>query len=410
VGSIPIADVMKVGADKAARGPLTGLRVLDLTRLLPGPMATLHLADQGAEVIKIEDTGLGDYARTFGPGADQANAEGKDSPFFRMLNRNKKSLRLDLKQAAGVAAFLRLAATADVIFESFRPGVVDRLGIGYAAVRAINPRIVYCAITGYGQTGPWAHYAGHDLNYIAMTGLLEQNGTPGSAPAIPDFQIGDLLGGSLTSLVGVLTAVIGAKATGQGCHVDVAMADAILVHSVLPLAATQTPEGLAHRGEGEMTGTLPGYGVYATADDRYLAVGAIESKFWRTLCAAVGLPALATVEMTNAAVMKDARAALAAVIKTQPLAHWEKTLVPLDCCVTPVLRVDEAVNHPQFIARQVIVDEAGLTQCAPPFKLSHWPPPDMQPAAASGADSAAVLQTAGYSADEIETLRRDGVI
>lgn len=410
MGSIPIADVMKVGAGKAARGPLTGLRVLDLTRLLPGPMATLHLADQGAEVIKIEDTGLGDYARTFGPGADQANAEGKDSPFFRMLNRNKKSLRLDLKQAAGVAAFLRLAATADVIFESFRPGVVDRLGIGYAAVRAINPRIVYCAITGYGQTGPWAHYAGHDLNYIAMTGLLEQNGTPGSAPAIPDFQIGDLLGGSLTSLVGVLTAVIGAKATGQGCHVDVAMADAILAHSVLPLAATQTPEGLAHRGEGEMTGTLPGYGVYATADDRYLAVGAIESKFWRTLCAAVGLPALATVEMTNAAVMKDARAALAAVIKTQPLAHWEKTLVPLDCCVTPVLRVDEAVNHPQFIARQVIVDEAGLTQCAPPFKLSHWPPPDMQPAAASGADSAAVLQTAGYSADEIETLRRDGVI
>lgn len=410
MGSIPIADVMKVGVDKAARGPLTGLRVLDLTRLLPGPMATLHLADQGAEVIKIEDTGLGDYARTFGPGADQANAEGKDSPFFRMLNRNKKSLRLDLKQAAGVAAFLRLAATADVIFESFRPGVVDRLGIGYAAVRAINPRIVYCAITGYGQTGPWAHYAGHDLNYIAMTGLLEQNGTPGSAPAIPDFQIGDLLGGSLTSLVGVLTAVIGAKATGQGCHVDVAMADAILAHSVLPLAATQTPEGLAHRGEGEMTGTLPGYGVYATADDRYLAVGAIESKFWRTLCAAVGLPALATVEMTNAAVMKDARAALAAVIKTQPLAHWEKTLVPLDCCVTPVLRVDEAVNHPQFIARQVIVDEAGLTQCAPPFKLSHWPPPDMQPAAASGADSAAVLQTAGYSADEIETLRRDGVI
>jgi len=410
---------MKVGTPKAlpagragetARGPLAGLRVLDLTRLLPGPMATLHLADQGAEVIKIEDTGLGDYARTFGPGASQANARGQDSPFFRMLNRNKKSLRLDLKQPAGVQAFLRLAAESDVIFESFRPGVVDRLGIGYDVVRAINPRIVYCAITGYGQTGPWAHYAGHDLNYIAMTGLLEQNGTPGSAPAIPDFQIGDLLGGSLASLVGVLTAVIGAKATGQGCHVDVAMADAILAHSVLPLAATQTAEGLAPRGEGVMTGASPGYGVYATADDRYLAVGAIESKFWQTLCVAVGLPLLAKLDMTNAAEMKDARAALAAVIKAQPLAYWEKTLVPLDCCVTPVLRIEEAVKHPQFIARQIVVEEAGVTQCAPPFKLSHWPLPDMQPAAASGADSVAVLQAVGFSADEIETLRRDGVI
>jgi alpha-methylacyl-CoA racemase len=288
---------MKVGADNAARGPLTGLRVLDLTRLLPGPMATLHLADQGAEVIKIEDTGLGDYARTFGPGADQANAEGKDSPFFRMLNRNKKSLRLDLKQAAGVAAFLRLAATADVIFESFRPGVVDRLGIGYAAVRAINPRIVYCAITGYGQTGPWAHYAGHDLNYIAMAGLLAQNGTPGSAPAIPDFQIGDLLGGSLTSLVGVLTAVIGAKATGQGCHVDVAMADALLAHSVLPLAAVLLiPRiGLAPRGEGDMTGASPGYGVYTPRRMSVISRSVRLSPSSGARCAmrAVGLPALA---------------------------------------------------------------------------------------------------------------------
>lgn len=410
VASTPIADVMKVGAAETARRPLAGLRVLDLTRLLPGPMATLHLADQGAEVIKIEDTGLGDYARTFGPGASQANAEGQDSPFFRMLNRNKKSLRLDLKQPAGVQAFLRLAAEADVIFESFRPGVVDRLGIGYATVRAINPRIVYCSITGYGQTGPWAHYAGHDLNYIAMTGLLEQNGTLGSAPAIPNYQIGDLLGGSLTSLVGVLTAVIGAKATGQGCHVDVAMAEAILAHSVLPLAAMQTAEELAPRGEGAMTGASPGYGVYATADDRYLAVGAIEFKFWQTLCIAVGLPALAKLDMTNAAEMKHAREALAAVIKTQPLAYWEKTLVPLDCCVTPVLRIDEAVKHPQFIARQIVVDAARVTQCAPPFKLSHWPPPDMQPAVAAGADSEAVLQAAGYSVDEIEAMRRDGVI
>ena len=407
---IGTAKVIKVGAGDTAHGPLAGLRVLDLTRLLPGPMATLHLADQGAQVIKIEDMGLGDYARTFGPGASQANVEGKDSLFFRMLNRNKKSLRLDLKNPAGVQVFLRLAAEADVIFESFRPGVVDRLGIGYEAVQKINPRIVYCSITGYGQTGPWANYAGHDLNYTAMTGLLAQNGLPEGVPVIPDFQIGDLLGGSLTSLVGVLIAVIGAKATGQGCHVDVAMADAILAHSILPLAATQTAEGLAPNGEGDLTGASPGYRVYATSDNRYLAICAIEPKFWQTLCVAVGLPALAKLDMTNAAEMKSAREAMAAVIKTQPLTYWEKTLVPLDCCVTPVLRLDEAVKHPQFVARQVVVDEGGLRQNAPPFKLSHWPPTDMRPAVAAGADSAAALQAVGYSADDIETLRRDGVI
>lgn len=393
-----------------AQGPLAGLRVLDLTRLLPGPMATLHLADQGAEVIKIEDPGLGDYARTFGPGADEANAEGKDSPFFRMLNRNKKSLRLDLKQPAGVRVFLRLAENADVIVESFRPGVVERLGIGYETVRAINPRIVYCAITGYGQTGPWAHYAGHDLNFIAMAGLLDQIGTPGSAPAIPGFQLGDLLGGSLASLVGVLTAVIGAKATGQGSYVDVSMADALLVHSVLPLAAIGAKGGLAPRGAGDMTGASPGYGLYATADGRYLAVGAIEHKFWRTLCHALGLPALADRDMTNTSASAHAREALAAVIRTQTLAHWEATLVPLDCCVTPVLRLDEAVQHPQFVARQVTPQADGMTQCAPPFKLSHWPPAAPQPAVAAGADSDSILRALGYAAAEIDALRAADVI
>jgi crotonobetainyl-CoA:carnitine CoA-transferase CaiB-like acyl-CoA transferase len=393
-----------------ARGPLAGLRVLDLTRLLPGPMATLHLADQGAEVIKIEDPGLGDYARTFGPGAAEANAVGKDSPFFRMLNRNKKSLRLDLKQPAGVQVFLRLAENADVIIESFRPGVVERLGIGYEAVRAINPRIVYCAVTGYGQTGPCAHYAGHDLNFIAMAGLLDQIGTSGSAPAIPGFQIGDILGGSLSSLVGVLTAVIGAQATGQGSYVDVSMADALLAHSVLPLAAVESQGGLAPRGAGDMTGASPGYGLYVTADGRYLAVGAIEYKFWRTLCQALDLPEIIDTDMANAASCTRAREALAAAIGAETLAHWEAVLMPLDCCVTPVLRLDEAIRHPQFVAREVTLQADGMTHCAPPFRLSHWPPPALQPAVAAGADSESILQALGYAAAEIDALRAANVI
>lgn len=391
-------------------GPLSGLRVLDLTRLLPGPMATLHLADQGAEIIKIEDTGAGDYARTMGPGAVAANAAGEDSPLFRMLNRNKKSLRLDLKQAAGVAAFLRLATTADVIFESFRPGVADRLGIGYDTVRAINPRIVYCAITGYGQTGPWAKLAGHDLNYIAMAGLLEQIGTAGGAPAIPDFQIGDLLGGCLTSLVGVLTAVIGAKASGQGSHVDVAMTDAVLGHSVFTLLAAQSAQGLPARGTSELGGGLPCYNVYRTADDRYLAVGALEPKFWQILCNTLGRADLVPFGSATGAEGRRVHDELAAIIAAQPLAHWEQTLVLADCCVTPVLRLDEALVHPQFAARQVATAIGGVTQFAPPFKLSAWPWTAKQPAATAGGDSDAVLRSVGYSDAEIAALRNDRVI
>lgn len=398
------------GAGVTARGPLAGLRVLDLTRLLPGPMATLHLADQGAEVIKIEDTGAGDYARTMGPGAAEANAAGEDSLFYRVLNRNKKNLRLDLKQAAGVEAFLRLAADADIIFESFRPGVAERLGIGYETVRAINPRIVYCAITGYGQTGPWAKLAGHDLNFIAMAGLLEQIGTAGSAPAIPDFQIGDLLGGCLTSLVGVLTAVMGAKATGQGSYVDVAMADAVLGHSLFTLLATQTGQGPSPRGEGELTGAAPCYNVYRTADNRYLAVGAMEPKFWQILCAAVNRPDLAPFGLATGVEGKRVYDELAAVIAAQPLAYWEKTLVPVDCCVTPVLRINETLVHPQFTARQVTAEVDGTTQFAPPFKLSNWPWTEKRPASTAGGDSNEVLHAVGYSAAEIETLRRDRVI
>jgi alpha-methylacyl-CoA racemase len=189
--------------------PLEGLRVLDLTRLLPGPLATQHLADHGAEVIKIEDTGAGDYARSMGP------MHGESSYFFQVVNRNKKSLRLDLKQDRGRELFLRLAATADVLVEGFRPGVMHKLGLDYETVARANPRIVYCSISGYGQNGPYALRAGHDINYIGYAGVLDQTGTAGGAPAIPNLQIGDLLGGTLCSLVGMLIAIIDARATGR---------------------------------------------------------------------------------------------------------------------------------------------------------------------------------------------------
>ncbi|MCX7163370.1 MAG: CaiB/BaiF CoA-transferase family protein [Betaproteobacteria bacterium] len=392
-------------------GPLAGLRILDLTRLLPGPVATMHLADLGAEVIKIEDTGVGDYARTMGPGAHAANG---DSLFFRVVNRNKKSLRLDLKQAAGVEVFMRLARDADVIFESFRPGVVDKLGIGYAAVRAINPRMVYCAITGYGQTGPWADLAGHDLNFIATAGLLDQIGTrdgeSSGAPAIPNLQIGDLLGGALTPLLGVLAAVIGAKATGQGSHVDVAMTDAVLAHTVFPLAATLAHGRPAPRGADLLTGGVPCYGVYRTADDRYLAVGALEPKFWQAFCAAIGRSDLAPFGLATDSEGRRVKAELAALIASQPLAHWQPLVAAVDCCVTPVLRLDETLQHPQVVAREMVVEVGGTKQYAPPFKLSAWPWANATAAPAAGADSDAVLAAAGYAEAEIAALRQARVI
>lgn len=401
----------KVGAGETAPGgPLAGLRVLDLTRLLPGPVATSHLADLGAEVIKIEDTGAGDYARTMGPGAAEANAAGEDSPLFRLVNRNKKSLRLDLKQAAGVEVVLRLAAGADMLFESFRPGVADRLGVGYEAIRAVNPRLVYCAITGYGQTGPWAQRAGHDLNYIATAGLLDQIGTTGGAPAIPNVQIGDLLGGSLTALVGALAAVIGAKTTGQGSYVDIAMTDAVLAHNIFPLLTVQAEGRPLPRGEDLLTGGVPCYGVYRTADARYLAVAALEPKFWQVLCEVIDRPDLSALGLATGSEGERVRCELATLIASQPLTYWQKKFAAADCCVTPVLRLDEVATHPQVVARQMMVNLDGITQFAPPFKFSHWPWARVSPAPVAGADSANILKTAGYAEAEVVALRRSHVI
>ncbi|MCX7172102.1 MAG: CaiB/BaiF CoA-transferase family protein [Proteobacteria bacterium] len=375
--------------------PLAGLTVLDLTRLLPGPAATLHLADLGAAVIKIEDTGIGDYARSLGAGPAAANQAGEDSPFFKLLNRNKRSLRLDLKRAEGVAAFLRLAADADVIVDGFRPGVVDKLGIGYDVVKALNPRIVYCA---------------HDINYIAMAGVLDQIGAKGQAPAVPNFQIGDLLGGALTSLVGLLAALVEARSTGQGRYIDVAMTDAVFAHAYSAMLVTLERGHPAARGEDLLSGGVPCYGVYRTADGRYLAVGALEPKFWDLLCGAVARPDLAPYGLDSGSQGDWAKDQLAALIAAQPLAHWAALFDTVDCCVTPVLTLAEAMHHAQIAARGMLTDVGGMAQFAPPYQFSDFVFEAPQPAPAAGQDSAAILAEAGYSATEIAALRDSGVI
>lgn len=385
----------------SAAKPLNGVRILDLSRLLPGPVASLHLADLGADVIKIEDTGAGDYARTMGEGADGT------SWFFRAVNRNKRGLRLDLKQPEGREVLLRLVASTDILIESFRPGVLDRLGVGYEILRARNPALVYCAITGYGQDGPWALRAGHDLNYIAQAGVLEQTGTADGPPAIPALQIGDLLGGAMSAVAAILAALYQARATGQGSFVDVAMAESVLAHNLFPLFSHAAGAAPA-RGADLLTGGHANYAVYRTADDRYLAVAALEEKFWQLFCDAVGKAAWKSryAETADPALQRE----VASVIGQRPLSDWASLFDVVDCCVTPVLTLAEALDHPQFRARGMAVPADGMTQLAPPFRISGWSFAVERTAPEAGAHSDEVLASIGYSADDILRLRQSRIV
>lgn len=379
--------------------PLAGIRVLDLTRLLPGPVATLHLADLGAEVVKIEDPQVGDYARTMGTG------EGEDSAYFRMINRNKLGLRLDLKQPAGVDVFMRLAATADVIIESFRPGVMDKLGIGYAAVAAVNPKIAYCSLSGYGQDGPYRDHAGHDINYLGYTGVLEQTGNEGGGPVIPNFQIADLLGGALTAAMGILAAVLEAQRTGQGRYIDVAMTDSVLAHTYFAMLRLNDAGQSAPRGSDLLNGGLPCYATYRCADGRYMAVGALEGKFWKICCTALERPEWIT-RQWDAGLRGD----MAALFATRPRDDWAALFATVDCCVTPVLSPEEALENEQIIARKMVLHDRSLAQFAPPLKLSGHDFAIRQPAPKAGEHNAHILRAAGYSEDEIAALVAAGVV
>ena len=379
--------------------PLAGIRVLDLTRLLPGPVATLHLADLGAEVIKIEDPQVGDYARTLGTG------QGEDSAYFRMINRNKQGLRLDLKQAPGVEVFLRLAATADVIVESFRPGVMDKLGIGYAAVAAVNPKIAYCSISGYGQDGPYRDHAGHDINYLGYAGVLDQIGSEGGDPAIPNFQIADLLGGALTAAMGILAAVLEAQRTGQGRYIDVAMTDSVLAHTYFTMLRLNDAGHSAPRGSDLLNGGLPCYATYRCADGRHMAVGALEGKFWKGCCEVLGRPEWLKRQWDAAL-----RSEMAALFATRPRDDWAALFAAVDCCVTPILSPEEALENEQIAARRMVRREDGLTQFAPPLKLSGYEFSVRQPAPKAGEHNAEILRAAGYTDAEIAALAAAGIV
>jgi crotonobetainyl-CoA:carnitine CoA-transferase CaiB-like acyl-CoA transferase len=383
--------------------PLAGIRVLDLTRLLPGPMCTLYLADLGADVVKVEDTGAGDYARRVatsgGSTRDRATA------WFNAINRNKRSMAVDLKSPGGHAAFLALASAADVIVEGFRPGVVASLNVGYDAVRAVNPKVVYCAVSGYGQTGPRAAFAGHDINYLGYAGTLNYTGERGGKPALANLQIADLLGGAASAAIGILAALFGAQRTGRGRYVDVAMADAVLAHQIFLLGALEDDGAVAQRGDDLLTGGVPCYGVYATSDVRWLAVGALEAKFWIALCATLERPDLVPLQFASGDDGERVRAELAAIFGAASLAYWCKRFAGVDCCVTPVLTFDEALADAQFGAREMVIHRPdGSRQYAPPFKLVPGRFAVMRDAPKHGEHTREVLREAGYEDAAIDAL------
>lgn len=358
---------------------LEGVRILDLTRLLPGPHATQLFAQLGAEVIKIEDPAGGDYARTLSPG------------LFDQVNRGKTSITLDLRQAEDVTAFKRLVADADVVIESFRPGVMERLNCGYETLKAINPRLVYAALTGYGQSGPMKDAAGHDLNYLALAGVLDQMGSAGGEPAMSNVQIADLAGGALSCSVGVLAAVIGARASGEGCFVDSAMLDGSLALQSMAMATRATWGRSQPRGCDTLTGALPNYRVYKCRDGKYLAVGALEPKFFSRLLDALkpfGGAAVASASGPKRRAEPGAKPSaqqgdnsrlgrafgdrlsqafanprvarrltkpmhwgLAGVFRLRRRDDWARQLADADACVTPVLTLEEALRHEQVGAR-----------------------------------------------------------
>jgi len=321
--------------------PLTGLLVLDFTTLLPGPLATLMLAEAGAEVIKIERPG-GEAMRAMAPDWHGESAA------FALLNRGKSSLVLDLKLEADRHRLDPLLVRADILVEQFRPGVMAQLGLGYEAVRAINPRLIYCSISGYGQHGPRADEAGHDINYIGTTGLLALQPGPAAAPTVPPALIADIGGGSFPATINILLALRQRDLTGAGCHLDIAMTDAMFTFGWYALAFGAATGRYPGAGDTQLTGGSPRYALYPTHDGKIVACGALEQKFWESFCRTIGLAAHLIDDSADPAAT---RAAISALVAGRTAEEWRPLLAAADCCATIVASLEQALADPHFIAR-----------------------------------------------------------
>jgi crotonobetainyl-CoA:carnitine CoA-transferase CaiB-like acyl-CoA transferase len=384
-------------------GPLDGFLVLDLTRLLPGAYCTLLLADLGAEVVKVEEPGRGDPLRDAPPVVDGGGAA------HLALNRGKRSLTLDLKAAEGPEVLGRLAEGARAVVQSFRPGVADRLGVGYETLTGRNPGLVYCALTGYGQDGPYVDRPGHDVNYSALAGILEQTGTPDGPPVIPAVQVADLAGG-MGGAVGILACLLEAERTGRGQFLDLAMLDAAASWAALLWSGYLATGTRPDRGEWFLTGALACYRVYPAGDGRYLAVGALEPKFWQVLCDALGVSDLADFQF-DANRQEEVAARLGEIFLTRSRDEWVTALEGLQACVAPVNDIAEAVTDRQLVHREMVAEVGG--RIVGPGRLVKLPgrqPEPLAPAPALGEHTDEVLTRAGFTPADVAGLRERGVV
>ncbi len=390
--------------------PLEGIKVLDLSRLAPGPFATMILGDLGADVLMIEAPS-GTVSEMHRPWAEH---DGGREDAFDPLRRNKRSMVLNLKTSEGREVLHKLVAESDVLMEGFRPGVIERLGCDYKTLSAVNPRIVLCSISGYGQTGPYVDQVGHDINYISIGGMLGLIGWPGTPPAIPGNIVADFAGGGLHAAMAVLAAIVARQTTGRGQHVDIAMSDGVMY-----LLATWLKNVLAGaeppaRGVSFLNGALPFYNVFETSDGGWISVGSIEKKFWENLCRAMEAEAFMDKQFDPSA-YGEIHAHFAARFKSKTRSEWMEILSNDEICAAPVYDLAEAIADPHNLAREMIVDlehpkYGTVRQVGIGPKFSDTPAKVRHLSPATGEHTGAVLVSLGYSGEEIEALRSGGAV
>jgi alpha-methylacyl-CoA racemase len=391
---------------------LEGIRVLDLSRLAPGPFCTMLLGDLGADVLMVEAPtevlpGGASIDRPVGEGAERALA-------FNALRRNKRSMLLNLRHDEARRIFYRLAETADVVVEGFRPGVVKRLGVDYETVSAVNPRLVYCSLSGYGQDGPYAGMVGHDINYISIAGALGMIGWPNQPPTIPLNVIADFAAGGLHAAYGVLAALLAREKTGRGQHVDVAMSDGVLYLLTLVITQHLATGAVPRPGEEVLNGSAPFYNVYQTKDGRWLGVGSIEPHFFANLCRAIGREDLIPLQ-TRIARWGEIFDAFREEFRKKTRDEWFAILKETDTAVTPVYDLGEALDDAHNRHRDMVVEMAHPTlgtvrQVGIGTKLSATPGAVRSLAPRPGEHTDEVLKQLGYESGRITTLREEGVV